>query len=142
MKTEEEGTSVGAVVEREGSLLMLHRKVFPQGLALPAGHINPGETPEEALMREVKEESGITVTKCQLVLGRFFPNPCAKGHTAHRWWVYRVTGWEGEPSVCEPEKHAFVKFMTKEEILAYLASGGDVDPAWKDFIFPALRMLS
>lgn len=45
-------------------------------LTLPKGHVEPTESPEEAALREIGEETGISVTKLKIVthLG-WFPNP-------------------------------------------------------------------
>src|SRR5262245_28542689 len=40
----------------------LTKKVMPGALALPSGHLEAGESPEEALLREVREELGIVPT--------------------------------------------------------------------------------
>ncbi len=132
------GKSVGALIMREGKTLALYRKVFPLGLALPAGHIDEGEMPEEALVREVLEETGLRVVHHELLLEKTFPNPCSKGHPEHHWFVYLVTA-DGEPRVCEPDKHEWVKFLAPEEIAGFL-SHNDADPAWEEFIFPALEL--
>ncbi len=56
---------VAAVVRSEGRLLLTQR---PPGGALglqwefPGGKIEPGETPEQALVREVREELGVAAT--------------------------------------------------------------------------------
>ena len=57
MKTD---LTVGAYIIHEGKLLLLkHRKL---GLWLPpGGHIDPDETPDEATLREVKEETSLDV---------------------------------------------------------------------------------
>lgn len=48
----------GGLVFRDNRLLILRRK---NGVWLfPKGHIDPGETAEQAAVREIKEESGIT----------------------------------------------------------------------------------
>lgn len=45
-----------------------HKKIAPGGLDLSvAGHVNTGETYEEACIREIKEEVGIVTTINQLV---------------------------------------------------------------------------
>lgn len=81
--------SVGAVVCREGEYLLIDRNVPPLGFASVAGHVDAGETPEEALVREVKEESGLEVITRALLLEELAPdNPCMKGMTQHYWYVY------------------------------------------------------
>jgi 8-oxo-dGTP diphosphatase len=63
---------VGAVVtDAEGRLLMIKRGHEPAaGLwSIPGGRIEPGETDAEALVREMLEETGLTVEPDRL-LGR------------------------------------------------------------------------
>jgi ADP-ribose pyrophosphatase YjhB (NUDIX family) len=54
---------VGAVVVRDGALLMVRRGHGPAGgtWSLPGGRIEHGETAAEALVREIGEETGLTV---------------------------------------------------------------------------------
>lgn len=49
--------SVGAVIEVGGKYVLIDRDMEPFGFAGLAGHIDEGETPEEALFRKVGEES-------------------------------------------------------------------------------------
>ena len=53
-------------IEKEGSYLMLHRIKKEQDINKDkwigiGGHFLPGESPEECLLREVKEETGLTL---------------------------------------------------------------------------------
>ena len=52
-------TATTFVVRADCTLLLWHRKV--QAWLPPGGHIHPGELPEEAAVREVREESGLDV---------------------------------------------------------------------------------
>jgi NADH pyrophosphatase NudC (nudix superfamily) len=48
---------VAAIVEYEGNILLAHNARWPQGMyALITGFLEKGETPEAAVLREVKEE--------------------------------------------------------------------------------------
>ena len=51
---------VGAVVLDEGHLLVIKDR-FSKGYKLPGGHIDPKETIQNALVREVYEETGVKV---------------------------------------------------------------------------------
>jgi ADP-ribose pyrophosphatase YjhB (NUDIX family) len=52
-----------AIIINNGSLLLMHRtKPDREYYVLPGGSVESGETPEEACIREVKEETGLVVT--------------------------------------------------------------------------------
>ena len=61
--------SVEAIISKDNSLLFLRRKNSPAKGQwwFPGGRIRKGETLEEALYREVKEETGLEVIKSKLV---------------------------------------------------------------------------
>lgn len=54
---------VGIIVRRNNEILLLRRKnVHGDGTwSTPGGHLDPGETPEECAVREVREETGVDV---------------------------------------------------------------------------------
>lgn len=107
-------TVVGAAIVRHGRLLAA-RRVTPARLAggweLPGGKVEPGETPEQALAREVAEELGCTVE-----VGEQLPDPVpvAEGWLL-RAYVCRLV--DGEPV---PTEHDAVRWLAPEEL-------GDVD---------------
>lgn len=57
-------TAVGAIVFRDDKVLLVKRANHPgKGLwAIPGGRVKLGETLKEAVRREVKEETGITIS--------------------------------------------------------------------------------
>jgi len=66
---------VAAVIEKDGRFLLVEEHT-PEGLKLnnPAGHLDPAESPQEGVVREVLEETGCVFTLQSLVgvyLGRF-----------------------------------------------------------------------
>lgn len=90
--------SAGAIIKNDkGEVLIIERATFPPGFAGPAGHIDEGETGEEAVVREVKEETGLVVTSYKLIREggtNMLINPCSKGVNHHYWYLYtcEVTG--------------------------------------------------
>jgi len=64
------------VVEHDGRLLLGRRPGWPQGrYSVLAGFVAPGETLEEAVVREVREESGIDVYDPRYVASQPWPFP-------------------------------------------------------------------
>ncbi len=62
--------SVAAVIRDESGRVLLQRRASDGGWSLPAGAIDPGESPAEAIVREVLEETGLNVVP-DAVLGVF-----------------------------------------------------------------------
>lgn len=67
--------TVAAVIERNGRYLLIEEHT-PEGLRLnnPAGHLDPGESPEQGVVRETLEETAHRFTPTALVgvyLSRF-----------------------------------------------------------------------
>lgn len=58
--------SVAAIIRDDRGRLLLQRKAGSEGWSLPAGAIELGETPDEALSREVFEETGFKVVSAAL----------------------------------------------------------------------------
>lgn len=60
-------THAGGVVHREddGRILLVRARPAPHDWVLPKGHIEKGETPEEAAIREVAEEAGVLAAVAQ-----------------------------------------------------------------------------
>ncbi|MCR8843305.1 NUDIX domain-containing protein [Paenibacillus sp. SC116] len=59
--------SVAAVVRNEEDHILFIRKGNEQTWGLPAGAIEIGETPAQAITREVYEETGLTIQPTQII---------------------------------------------------------------------------
>lgn len=88
---------VAAVLQRsDGTFLLAQRpvgKVYAGYWEFPGGKIEQGESPLQALYRELDEELGISVTGAYPWLLRQFTYP----HASVRLHFFRVTTWHGEP---------------------------------------------
>ncbi|MGK4583946.1 NUDIX hydrolase [Kitasatospora sp. HPMI-4] len=72
---EERPGIAAAIVVHEDRVLMVRRRVSEGRLSwqFPAGEIEPGESPEEAAVRETKEETGLCVAAVKLLGERVHP---------------------------------------------------------------------
>ena len=83
------------------------KRVVPGAVALPGGHIEAGERPEEALYREVQEEVGIVPIEIAYV--------CTLLHRAQEFrklHYFAVTRWEGEIIPQEAESVVWIPLNT------------------------------
>ena len=85
-----------AVLQRpDNSFLLAQRppdKIWAGYWEFPGGKIEPGETPYHALVRELREELGITVATAYPWVTRVYTYP----HATVRLYFFRVTAWSGE----------------------------------------------
>jgi NADH pyrophosphatase NudC (nudix superfamily) len=64
----------GVVSKKTGKFLLIHGAKFPEGMhSVVSGFMNPGETIEEGVRREVKEETGVTVGKVVYISSQPWP---------------------------------------------------------------------
>jgi ADP-ribose pyrophosphatase YjhB (NUDIX family) len=69
-------TAVRAIVIEGDKILVMHRnKEGSQYFTLVGGRVNDGESLEAAIVREVKEETGLDVTQSQHVYTELHPEP-------------------------------------------------------------------
>lgn len=89
-------TNMCLVEDSKGRIVVQHRsseRYRWSGIALPGGHIDPGENFHDAVVREVWEETGLMIRNPQLVGMKHWPDK-----DGHRYLVflYKATDFSGE----------------------------------------------
>ncbi len=82
--------SVGVLIQNtKGEIFCILRKIYPFVYALPAGHLDAGEDPEQAAARETREEIGLDKLALKN-LGRFpiYGDKCRRGCDDHMWNLF------------------------------------------------------
>ena len=100
-----EKVSKAVIIKEDGALLLLRStgQKFPGKWDLPGGHIHMGEDPKDGLIREVNEETGITLTE-----------PIEKLYEEDNMIFYRTQMPDGQITLShEHDEH---KFVTRENI--------------------------
>jgi 8-oxo-dGTP diphosphatase len=104
-----------ALVDPDGRVLIAQR---PPGKAMaglwefPGGKLEAGETPEGALIRELKEELGIAVKEACLAPFTFASH--GYGDFQLLMPLYVCRRWEGTPS---PREHKMLKWIRPRDLI-------------------------
>jgi 8-oxo-dGTP diphosphatase len=99
-----------ALIDTDGRVLIAQR---PEGKSMaglwefPGGKVDPGERPEDALIRELKEELGIVVNEACLAPLTFASHSYEDFHLLMPLYVCRR--WEGMVTARESQKLAWVR---------------------------------
>jgi 8-oxo-dGTP diphosphatase len=98
---------VGALLRDAGGRVLAARRERPAGWELPGGKVEPGETEPAALVRELREELGVTVE----VGDRIGPEvPIGPHLLLHAWTAVLA---DGEPAALE---HAELRWLAMDEL--------------------------
>lgn len=113
-----------ALISKDGNVLLAQR---PEGKSmaglweLPGGKIETGETPEIALVRELKEELAITVDAEALVALTFASHAYDDFHLLMP--VFECRSWTGEITQCE---HDGLHWVAPRNLNDYPAPAADI----------------
>jgi len=122
-----------ALVDADGRVLIAQR---PEGKSMaglwefPGGKIEANESPDDALIRELREELGIAVKQACLAPFTFASHSYPNFHLLMPLYVCRR--WEGIP---EPRHHAALKWVRPKDMKDYPMPAADLP------LIPMLRDL-
>lgn len=116
--------AAAALINKEGQVLIAQR---PEGKSMaglwefPGGKIESGETPEYALMRELKEELGIETRPCCFAPIGFASHSYEDFHLLMPLFVCRV--WEG---TVKTKEHSALKWVKANDLYDYPMPEADI----------------
>ncbi len=96
------------VRDRWGRMLTVTRPDPPYELALPGGEIDPGESGQQAVVRELREETNVSSRDAQLI---WIGSSPTDGRLVY---VYEIGRWWGIPYAREGGE---VAWLTPEQLL-------------------------
>lgn len=106
------------VFDHDGNLLLLkrHRDDWGGGLwATPAGAIDPGETPESAVLREVLEETGLMLESAEYLGMHDLTMP----HASARMRSFKATVRHPAPVVLRADEHEEYRWFPLATLLEH-----------------------
>ena len=126
--------SAVALVDKDGRILIAKR---PDGKSMaglwefPGGKVEPGETPEQALVRELSEELAIKTWNSCLAPLTFASHAYEKFHLLMPLFICRK--WEG---VTLPKENQELKWVYSKELKNYPMPPADIPlvPILRDWI--------
>ncbi len=112
-----------ALVDRDGRVLIAQRPENKSAGGLwefPGGKLDKGETPEQALVRELKEELGVETETACLAPIAFASQPIEDFHLLMPLFVCRK--WTGQP---HPHEHQALKWVRPNALMDFEMPAAD-----------------
>lgn len=99
------------VVNRQGQVLLVRDHLGYWNL--PGGKIEPGEQPEAAAVREMREETGLTIAKSEEIHHDAYEFDGVPW-TGYFYWAQLI---EGQPELQEPDKATELAYRDPTEVV-------------------------
>lgn len=119
---EHNGGAVLAALTDSGRMVMVRQYRKPANrvmLEVPAGKIDPGENPNEAAVRELKEETGYTAGRVR-PLTEFYPSV---GYSEEKLYLYLCTDLHPGETCFDENEAIDVEEYSVDELLAMVMAG-------------------
>lgn len=110
-----------AALVRDGMVLLAHRhpdrRWYPNCWDLAGGHIEAGESPEDAVRRECQEELGV-------VLAGVRPLDVDFTDLKIEPYAFVVTEWTGDPVNAAPDEHDELAWFAPDQLEGLVLADG------------------
>lgn len=103
--------TVDAIIEIHGGIILIKRKNPPPGWAIPGGFVDYGETLEDAVIREAKEETGLDINLVRQFHTYSDPKRDPRHHTVSTIFLSSASG---NPVAADDASE--VKIFTRENL--------------------------
>ena len=103
--------TVDAIIEIKGGIILIKRKNPPFGWAIPGGFVDYGESLEDAIIREAKEETGLDIKLIRQFHTYSAPKRDPRHHTVSTIYIASASG---KPEAGDDAKE--VKIFTKDTL--------------------------
>lgn len=116
---DEQPPIAAAIIVHDGKVLLVKRRVSEGTLSwqFPAGAIESGESPEQAAVREAKEETGLTVISTKILGERVHPD-------TNRTMVYVLCDLtEGRACITDTEELTEFAWADRDLLSQYVPHG-------------------
>ena len=114
------------VLDTDDNILLVsqfRKPIEKELLEIPAGGIDPGESPEDAVRRELREETGFSPERVKR-LGGFYSTP---GYCSEYLYLYLATDLTHSPLEAEDTGGISLVRVPVDEITGLITSGGICD---------------
>jgi 8-oxo-dGTP diphosphatase len=111
--------AAGGVVVRDGRVLVVHRPRYDDW-TFPKGKLDPGESFQDAALREVEEETGLRCT-----LGRELPGTAYRVGTRPKVVRYWLMEADTETPFVPNDETDDLRWVTREEAMSLLSYDRD-----------------
>lgn len=121
-----QGAAAVVPLDASGNVLLVRQYRHAAGgwlLEIPAGKLDPGETPEQCALRETEEEVGVKAGRLES-LGPIWTTP---GFTDERIWLFLATELEPGEQALEDGEALTIEKMRLSEAIALIDSGAISD---------------
>ena len=115
----------------DDKIVIIERKYEPLGFALPGGHVEVGETVEQAAIREMKEETNLDVELLDIIGVFSDPKRDPRRHVVSVAFLGRATG---KPKAGDDAKN--VKLYNIEDVPPLMFDHNEIIRTWQGTYCP------